>query len=299
METQKLAPIIIFAFNRPKALQRLVDSLSNCLLFDQSKVILFVDGPRNENDEKGIKEVIAIGRQLTNDIRISNVNRGLGESIIRGVSQVLKVYGKAIILEDDLVLMPRFLEFMNKALVTYQNDQRILSVCGYSLKVNCPSGYMNNIYLSDRSSSWGWATWIDRWECVDWQVKNWDSLKRDKVAQRAFNRAGSDMFSMLRNYMEGKNKSWAIRFCYHQHRYNLWAVHPLESLVDNEGFGKDATNCKQSYSRFKVVLDRSNSHGQWHFDKPLQPNQQILRQLHFYHSIILRIYSKIRNLIKM
>lgn len=299
METHKLAPIIIFAFNRPKALQRLVDSLSHCNLFEQSKVIMFVDGPRNKNDEKSINEVIAIGSQLTDDVRISHVNRGLGESIIAGVSQVMKVYGKAIVLEDDLVLMPRFLQFMNEALVAYEKDHRILSVCGYSLKVHCPKGYKNNIYLSDRSSSWGWATWYDRWDKVDWQVKNWESIKTDKLAQRAFNRAGSDMFYMLSNYMEGKNKSWAIRFCYHQHSYNLWAVHPLESLVDNEGFGNDATNCRQSYSRFKVVLDRSNSHGSWHFDEPLQPNQKILRQLHFYHSILLRIYSKIRNLMKI
>ena len=201
-----------------------------------------------------------------------------------------------IVLEDDLRLMPGFLTYMNNALEHFKVDERILAICGYSLKIKTPKGYDSTAYFGDRASSWGWGTWRDRWQNVDWEVSDWAEFSNNKKAIARLNQCGSDMFGMLRDYMEGRNRSWAIRFCYHQFKHGLYSVHPVKSLVDNEGFGEAATNCRQKYNRFKIELTDSIN---LKAEDALEPNKTILRQLHRYHSIPIRIYSRIRKLLNV
>lgn len=292
-----LSPIVIFAFNRPKALQQMIISLKRNSLYKQSEKFVFIDGPRNENDQNNINAVVKIAQTITSNVTVSTVNKGLGTSIITGVSSVLQKYEKAIILEDDLICTPNFLSYMNQALDFYEKDDRIISVCGYGLKIKRPKNYVGDVYLSGRSSSWGWATWKDRWEQIDWNMKDWKEFSSDPQRIKAFNRNGSDMFSMLEDYMEGRNKSWAIRFCYSQFKLGKYAVCPFLSKVNNEGFGEEATNCKQQYSRFKVNIDQSGS-TDFLFDPQISPNKQIEKECYHYHSIKMRIYSKIRNMLR-
>lgn len=290
-----LAPIVIFAFNRPDRLMAMIKTLKSNLLYDESDIFVFVDGPRNDADAGKINEVLTIARNLTDNVKASSTNKGLGTSIIEGVTSIINQYGKAIVLEDDLILMPGFLTFMNQCLDTYKSDQRIFSVCGYGLKVRRPKTYQGDVYLSIRSSSWGWATWADRWNSVDWQVADYEMLKSNRRMQRAFNRGGSDMYDMLRGFKEGRNHSWAIRFCYSQFKQGKYSVHPFLSFVDNEGFGIDATNCRQKYSPFKTELNKDVI---INISPNLQVEEKLMKQLRWYHSIYLRIYNKIRQILE-
>lgn len=307
-----LAPIVIFAFNRPDMLRNLVASLRNNPLYNESDKYVFIDGCRNESDKDKVSETVRVASEITENVAVSEKNKGLGTSVISGVSEIINKYGRAIVLEDDLFCAPGFLIYMNQALDFYENDERVISVCGYGLKIRRPKNYSSNVYFSDRSSSWGWATWKDRWDTIDWNVSDWESIKNDKYMQKAFNHGGSDMYSMLKAYMEGRNKSWAIRFCYSQFRQGKFSVHPFESLVENDGFGVQATNCRQKYSRFKVNLDLKNygvtaeaylngkeSNDIWLMHEKISVDNRILRQLHSYHSFIKRIYSKIRKIINI
>ena len=291
-----LAPIAIFAFNRPDALANMFASLRLNPLYNESEKFVFIDGPRDKQEATLVKETERIALAETQNVTTSTTNKGLGNSIISGISKLLQTYDRIIVIEDDLRLMPGFLTYMNQALDAHRHDKRILSVCGYSLRIKLPQNYPHNVYLGDRSSSWGWGTWANRWNKVDWNISDWHDFSFDKKRIRAFNSRGSDMFGMLNDYMHGKNHSWAIRFCYHQYKYHLYSLHPVKSLVDNEGFGEQATNCKQKYNRFKIELTDSIS--------PLNgdnilPNPTIIRQLHRYHSIPLRIYSRLRKLLNI
>lgn len=291
------APIVIFAFNRPDSLSRMIDSLKRNIGFDRHEIFVYVDGPRNEADVPNVSRVIEIAHGLTSHVHASDKNKGLATSIISGVSEVINKYGRAIVLEDDLVLMPGFLQYMDKALDVYESDTRIFSVCGYGLKIKRPKGYGGDVYLCNRSSSWGWATWADRWNSVDWEVSDWPQLRSSKKLQRAFNRGGSDMYGMLKDYMEGRNRSWAIRFCYSQHKQGRYSVHPFRSLVVNEGYGDDATNCRQKYSRFKI--EPYTTENQMITPPDLTYDSHISRQLRHYHSLYIRIYSKIRKILNI
>lgn len=187
------------------------------------------------------------------------------------------------------------MNFLNQGLDYYENNQKVMSVCGHSCKVQTPADYPYDAYFFTRSSSWGWATWKDRWNLVDWELNNWDKVVANRKA--FVNSEGSDVFKMLNDWKCGRNHSWAIRFCYAQFIQKKLSVIPNKSLVDNEGFGGDGTNCKR-YSRFKFELDEREERLIFRLPKKASLHPSLYKQALWYHSIPLRIWSRIMYLIK-
>lgn len=295
----QLAPIIIFAFNRLVSLKKCVDSLLQNSEAKDSDLVVFVDGPRadHEGEEEIVLEVRDYVKNLSGFKSIScyfsDINKGLGTSIIEGVSVVINKYGKVIVVEDDLILGRNFLSFMNQGLALYEQTRNVFSVCGYTNKVRIPSDYHYDAYFCPRSSSWGWATWKDRWCSCDWKLEDWDSIQRNA---KAFNKwGGSDCFGMLKAWEEGKNRSWAIRFGYNQFAQNKLSLFPILSHVQNNGFDGSGENCKK-WSRFKYVFDDSDKKA-FIFPTDVVINKTIRKSVLSYHSILIRIYSRLMNMI--
>lgn len=65
---------------------------------------------------------------------------------------------------------------MNEALDQCEADPRVFSIGGWSPPIDLPEGYAEDSYLSYRCCTWGWATWRDRWERVDWGVRDFESF---------------------------------------------------------------------------------------------------------------------------
>lgn len=293
------APIVLFAFNRLDAIKRTVESLLMNSEAADSELFVFVDGPRTHVPADADK-VLAVQeyvktiqgfRQITHIF--SEKNKGLGPSVISGVTQVIREYGKAIIVEDDLYCGKNFLAFMNQGLERYAMHKEVFSVCGYTNQVKRPRGYDYDAYACVRSSSWGWGTWCDRWDSVDWTLSDWASCE---TQAKSFNRwGGSDCFGMLRDWHEGRNQSWAIRFCYSQFVQKKVSIFPMVSKVANEGFDGQGTNCK-GWSRFKYEFDYSeNKDFQW--PNRIKMNSKLVRAAISYHAIWHRIYSRVMNMI--
>lgn len=202
------APIVVFGFNRPNALKNTIASLLRNEEAKDSDLFVFVDGPREGKvgEKEKVEEVREYVKSITGfkslHYTFSEKNKGLADSIIGGVSQVINQYGRVIVLEDDLVLMPNFLNFLNQGLDYYENNQKVMSVCGHSCKVKVPADYPYDAYFFTRSSSWGWATWKDRWNLVDWKLNDWDSVVANR---KAFIKSqGSDVFKMLNDWKKAR-----------------------------------------------------------------------------------------------
>lgn len=290
-----LAPIVVFAFNRLEPLKACISALLANTEAEDSDLIVFVDGPRA--NKEGEKEKVEAVREYVKTIagfksltcHFSEKNKKLGPSIIAGVTEVINEYGKAIVVEDDLIVGKNFLSFMNQGLDKYEERKEVFSICGYTNIVKLPKGYLFDAYFCVRSSSWGWATWKDRWDSVDWKLEDWNTVKENA---RLFNKwGGSDCWKMLRDWHDGKNMSWAIRFCYAQFLQNKLALFPTISHVDNEGFDGEGTNCKK-WSRFKFTLDHSG-HKRFSMPDEVTLVESITKSALSYHSLPIRIYSKL------
>lgn len=252
------APIALFAYNRPSHLQRTLASLRRNTRAAESILYLFSDGSRTRDDKEKVTAVRSILRSVTGFAHIERVehehNRGLATSIITGVSMVLSRHGKVIVLEDDLEVAPRFLDYINEALSFYQENQRIFSISGYTPPLRFPPDYSSDIFFLPRCSSWGWATWRNRWERVDWEVRDRD-LIADRAIRDGFDRAGSDLSDMLERWLAGAVDSWAIRFNWAHFRHNALSVFPVVSQV--RSFGCDGSGRHVgSTHRYDVSLDR-------------------------------------------
>lgn len=296
---KEYAPVIVFAFNRLEALKSTISSLANNPEAKDTDLFVFVDGARPEKDGEAEKVekvqvfVTSISGFKSVHHSFSPKNKGLGPSIVSGVTDVICKYGKAIVVEDDLQVSKNFLTFMNQGLTRYESENKVFSICGYSNKVTRPGGYTPDTYFCTRSSSWGWATWADRWNSVDWKLEPWNTYKQ---YSHAFNKwGGSDCWHMLNDWHKGKNKSWAIRFCFAQFLQNKISLFPIKSLVVNDGFDGNGTNCKK-WSRFTCEIDRTTKK-EFIWPSTLQINKTLYKQALRYHSIPLRIWSKIMYLI--
>lgn len=255
----QLSPIIIFTYRRVP--DKLINSLLANNLFEQSEVIIYSDGSKGDQDLEDVAEVRSYLQTVEGfkNIKIieSPSNKGLANSVIDGVSEVINKYGKVIVLEDDLIVSSDFLEYMNNALNFYEKNKNIWSISGYGPKLPCLEDYKDDIYLSVRGSSWGWATWKDRWDKVDWGVKEFHKLQEDKDLREKFNLGGNDMFKMLELQMLGKIDSWAIRWCYNQFKYNQYTVYPKKSKIINDGFA-DNKGTHNSGDNSNLVIELSN-----------------------------------------
>ena len=247
-----LAPIILFVYNRPWHTQQTIEALQKNDLAAESELFIFADGPKinaTEEQKEKIRQVREyihkIGGFKSVKIYEKEANNGLANSVIAGVTEIINRFGKAIVVEDDLVTSRYFLKFMNEVLDFFENDDRIFSVSGYNAPINTlkiPKNYKKDIYLSYRHGSWGWGTWKNRWSTVDWEVTDFKEFSENTELQKAFNRGGADMSGMLKAQMEGKIDSWAIRFDYSLFKQNKFNIRPVKSLVTNVGLDSSGTH---------------------------------------------------------
>jgi len=291
------APILLFTYLKLDTLKLTIESLKLNSLSIESDLIIYHDGLNNDNYKQQHNNVKSYLKSISGfkSIKIieSNYNKGLATSIINGVSEQFNKYEQLIILEDDLILSKNFLSFINQGLEFYKNNDQILSICGYSsvIKIN----YFIDVYFTKRSSSWGWATWKDRWDKVDWSFRSYDHFIRDRTQKKSFNNMGSDLTSMLIKQKSGLIDSWAIRFTYHQFRNNLFSVHPIISKVKNVGNNNlFAENTKQKNNRYTTILDNNNNNNNNNIfiEKPFL-DRNIIKQFIKPNSIIYRILNKI------
>lgn len=250
MNEVELAPIVLFVYNRPWHTQQTVEALKKNDLAKESELFIYSDAPKNKQEIKHVAEVRAYIKKVEGFKKVTvierNKNWGLANSIINGVTKIVNEYGKAIVLEDDLVTSPYFLQFMNNGLKFYQENQGIMSITGFNLPPTCmklPKNFTDDVYLNYRSSSWGWATWVNRWNLIDWDIKDFDQFIDDPKKQKLFNRGGDDLTDMLRAQMEGKIDSWAIRFSYAHFKQKMYSVYPRYSYINNIGLDGTGVHC--------------------------------------------------------
>jgi glycosyltransferase involved in cell wall biosynthesis len=254
-----LAPILLFVYNRLDTLKQTVQSLQQNELASESSLYIFSDAPKSETQKEMVGEVRNFSKNISGFKSIKVIeaekNLGLANSIIFGVTKMINEHGSVIVLEDDLLLTPNFLSFMNSSLALYEKNDKVFSVSGFIFDLKVAREYRYDVFFTKRHCSWGWAMWKDRWNEIDWNVSDFSDFASSKEQQNSFNELGSDLSESLKKQMRGEINSWAIRCNYHQFKKNSYTVYPIESKVDNLGFGIEATHTKQRFNKYHTTLE--------------------------------------------
>lgn len=297
----KFSPICLFTYNRLSETKKTVDALRNNLLASKSELFIFSDGWKNDSAKIEVEKVRNYLKTIDGFKKITIIERldnyGLAKSIIEGVSEIINQYGRVIVLEDDLITSKNFLIYMNDALEFYSTTPKVWSISGFSFPIIHQDGYQFDAAFGLRASSWGWASWQDRWDKVDWDVSDYDQFIKNQSSQKRFNLGGSDLCKMLADQMTGKINSWAIRFCYAQFKDGAFDLYPTLSKVESIGFGVDASNTKGMNKRFATKLDCGEL-STFKFPEVVEVNSKTTSQFRKPFSIYTRLKYKMLGLLR-
>lgn len=243
---KKLAPIILFVYNRPIHTKHTVQALQKNTLASQSEIFIYSDGAKNDNQTESVNAVRKYLKEIEGFKKITVIERhanlGLANSIIDGVTKVVNEFGKVIVLEDDIVTSPFFLKYMNEALLYYRNKPKVWHISGWSYPITSAQ-YTNDVFLWRMMNCWGWATWADRWSHFEKNVdKVINELDEDDIYK--FNLDGTEaVYNQILWNKKGLVNTWAVFWYATIFRNNGLCVNPSISFVDNIGHDGSGVHC--------------------------------------------------------
>jgi hypothetical protein len=248
----KLSPIAFFAYKRPEHTRKSLESLSRNEGAESSDLFIFCEGAKRFEDEEAVRQVrqVVRSKQWCKNVHIieHEKNMGCANSIIYGVTKICEEYGSVIVVEDDLLLSPYFLHYMNSALELYKNEQKVMQISGHMFPLKFTSSQEDSIFLPF-TTSWGWATWQRAWHHFDPEIKGYEQLKLNKNNRDKFDLNGSfAYFDMLESQLTGKIDAWDIRWYLSTFMLDGLTLFPKKSLVANIGFDGSGTHCGKSSS---------------------------------------------------
>ncbi|MBO5795691.1 MAG: glycosyltransferase family 2 protein [Bacteroides sp.] len=239
------APILLFVYNRPEHFKQLIASLQANAEAPQSMLFIYTDAARNKADEEQVNKVREVIRHIDGFASIEVIERatnwGLARNIIGGVTEQIRRYGRVIVLEDDLVVAPYFLRFMNDALEAYKDEPQVghIQACDFTQDASLP-----DTFLIKFTGSWGWATWERAWQHFNPDGQALLNELEGRRLTRRFDFNGNYRFTrMLRRQVQGKNNSWAIRWNASLFLKDILSLNVGRSLVQNNGFDGSGTHC--------------------------------------------------------
>lgn len=233
-----LAPVILFAYARPDHLRATLESLQRDPLAGQTHVTVYCDAPKHAGHAAGVQAVRALVSQAQYGFSsftpvYREFNLGLARSVIAGVTEALQHSERVIVLEDDLVLSPCFLDYMNSGLDRYAADTGVASIHGYSYPT---AELLPETFFLRGADCWGWATWRRAWMQFEADGERLLRALRARGLTRRFDMDGAYPYTrMLEDQIAGRNDSWAIRWHASCFLAEMLTLHPGRSLVENIG----------------------------------------------------------------
>lgn len=247
--------IVIFAYNRSNHLKQVLDGLRENE--GVSKLYIFQDGLKCEghrNEWEKTRQVIQSIDWCEVIYKLSSYNKGLAKSIIEGVNTVFADNEAVIVLEDDCVPHPQFMEYMTSALEKYESYKEVYHIGASSEPADVASNGTDAYFLG-RINSCGWGTWKNRWVQFSNDYKMLGKIKADSELNKRFNFWGQDLESHILGNIYGTADTWAAFWALTVIMKKGYCMSPYESLINNIGFDGTGVHSGVSENTLKI---RSN-----------------------------------------
>lgn len=252
------APVALFVYKRLDHARRTVGALQRNLLAQDSDLIIFSDAAKRQESEAQVQAVRDYIRTISGFRSVTIIERernfGLAASIFDGVTRICDEWGRIVVLEDDLVTAPHFLNYMNDALDCYADDERVIAVHAYMFPI---VGALPETFFLRDPGCWGWATWKRGWKMYDSNGASILAKIREQRREKEFDLDGSyDYIGMLEEQIAGRNQSWAILWYATAFLLGKLSLHPGRSLVQNIGFDGSGTHGGETQGFVTSLIDR-------------------------------------------
>lgn len=256
-----LAPIVLFVYNRLSHTVKTVEALKQNHLAERSYLYIFSDAANDELNEDSVQSVRNYIRTISGFKKVTivenDINFGLAKNIKIGINSICSKYKTVIVLEDDIVTSPYFLDFMNTSLNKYIDNDRVMQISGYNYPIDTTG--INQTFFSSMAACWGWATWWRSWKLYSEDIP---------LLQESIYKLGKEKFIVSNKFSywtqfelnrKGNLKTWFIFWYATIFINNGLCLYPKDTLVNNIGLDGTGTN-SQSISVFHspISKDRIN-----------------------------------------
>lgn len=252
------APIFITVYNRITHFKKCIEHLKRCEFASESVLYissdaLYIQSHKNDIDEirsfilsiEGFKKVVPV---------FQDVNRGLDYCFNFVKELICKEYDSFIFLEDDVVVGPDFLRFMNSGLFFYEADPSVVSISGFSHSVffeNEIEGKEGQVYFTNRWCPWGFATWNTKFEKISrLDLATFRKNMQDEKFKNRLNQIGIDLLPVYTNmHLNNRLPVLDLRYCFNMVAMNYVCCTPYSTITFNIGNDGEGTRTIKN-SRF-------------------------------------------------
>lgn len=243
-------PTILTVYNRPLHTARVLAALQKHRV---EPLYVFCDGPKGSDDVGAVREVrqrVANIRWTVPTVIAQGENQGLSRSIVAAVDFVLGRHESMILLEDDCIPGPYFLDYMYECLDRYKDNDQVMSIAGYTIPL--PQATLEShpwdVYFAPRIGSWGWGTWQRAWKYYERDVASaFQQALKEGVELK---QGGADVPAMIRQKIAGQLDAWSPGWLLGVYMSEGCCVYPTVSHIRNIGFGGSGSHCRSSGGRF-------------------------------------------------
>jgi hypothetical protein len=169
-------------------------------------------------------------------------NLGCRRGVSTAISWFFDQVTEGIILEDDIVPDPTFFRYQEELLLRFRDDPQVMCVSGH--QALGPAPWSESYRFSRFAAIWGWGTWRRVWQqyepLADSYFQEGGRARLRAVLKKP---ALVDWWHQnLTAVAEGRHDTWDVSFCHLLLKSQGLCVVPQASLVQNIGFGLDATH---------------------------------------------------------
>ena len=244
-----LAPIIVFAYDRPDHLRRTLDALAKNDLASQSDLYIYCDGAKETASIEQIDRIkenrkVAHGADGFKSVTIieREENVGLMNNIVGAVTEIINQYGRVIVLEDDMLTSPGTLQYFNDALELYKDEEKVMHIVSYMFPHRWP--LPNTFLYSVPYPGGGWATWVRAWQYYPQDIEQLYEYWKNRWSYfNYWDNDGTDLVKQLVDNYNGTLRTWFIRWHAVMLKMGGLTLYPGKSLVTNIGFDGTGDNC--------------------------------------------------------
>jgi hypothetical protein len=241
-------PVLLLIFNRPKLTRITFDRIRAAR---PSQLFIHADGPRPDrsDDKAACRETREIANNVDWPCDVHRLfrqeNMGCGPAVQAALNWFFDHVEAGVVIEDDCAPLPGFFPFCTHMLERYRHTPEVMHISGMGFRHEViPPGAA--AFFSPIPFIWGWATWRRAWRLYTPSIpsskETENVLARECPSRRA------------RDYWREKfdaTRSGEIRTWDYQWLHTLWShagssVTPTFSLVENLGFGSEATHTKNA-----------------------------------------------------
>lgn len=239
--------ILFLVFNRPETTRRAFEAIRAAR---PSRLYVSADGPRASR--VGEAERCAEVRRIATDVDwpctvetlFRDENLGCKNGVASGIDWFFEHEAEGIILEDDIIPVPSFFAYCSALLERYRDDPKVSMISGCNLIGNlhgADTSYVFSRYLH----VWGWASWRRSWSNYDVAMKQWPSAAAATQLSRVLGgrpAAIAHWTAVFDQVARGEIDTWDYQWLFTSWMQDQVAIFPAATLVENIGFGSDATH---------------------------------------------------------